>query len=101
MLRPNQRTLTDPRHGLDLAVGLAAAQKLQSVLHLGLGVLPWSTLPVVGILSGDSFTCLRALHNHAPLVLSKGQHDRQNEVAGQGILDQAHVQDVNPNAPLK
>ena len=101
MLRPNQRTLADPRHGLDLAIGLSAAQKLQSVLHLRLGVLPWSALPVVGILSGNRLASLGAFHNHASFVLCECKHHSQNQVAGQGVLNQSHIQNVNPHSPLE
>ena len=100
-LSPNQRTLTDACHSLHLAVGFTGVQKLNCMMQLSGGVLPGSALTVVGILSGNSFARLGTFHDHASFVLCEGQHDRQDEVTSEGVLNEAHVQDMYPNALLK
>lgn len=87
-LSPDQPTLTDPGHGFHLAVGFTGVQKLNCMMQLTSGVFSGSTLMVVGILSGDCFSHLGMFHNHASFVLSEGQHDRQNEISGQGVLNE-------------
>ena len=64
-------------------------------------VLLRPALPEVGILSGYSFSCLSALHDHATFVLRKGQHHCQNQISRQRVLHQPHIQDVHPNTPVK
>ena len=97
----NQRTLTNPRHCRNLPVCLPLFQKGKRKLNLFRRELLRSAVFEVGILSCGGLAGLGALYDHAPFVFGKGQHDGQNQVAGQGVLDQAHVQDVDPNAPLK
>ena len=65
---PHKRTLTDPRHGFHLTVAFSAVQKLYGVLQLGGGELFGSALPEVGILPGNGFAGLGALHYHTPLI---------------------------------
>lgn len=101
MLRPNQRTLTNPRHGGNLPVCLPLFQKGKRKLNLLRLELLWSAVFEVGILSCGGLAGLGALHDHAPFVFGKGQHHGQNQVAGQGVLDQAHIQDVDSDPTLK
>ena len=97
----DQRTLADACHGLHLLVALATVQKFYGMLYLSCGVLLRSALTEVRILPGNCFAGLGALHNHTSLILCKGQHDRENQIAGEGILHKPHVQDVYPNPPVK
>ena len=97
----DQRALTDAGHGFNLLVALTAVQKLNCMLQLTLRVLLRSALPEVGILAGNGFSGLGALHNHAPLILRKGEHHRQNQIPGEGVLDESHVQDVHPYTSVK
>ena len=60
-------------------------------------IFPGPALTVVGILSGNRIARLGAFHDLAPLILCESQHDRQNEVAGEGVLNEAYVQNVNPD----
>ena len=93
--------LADARHGFQLFVALSAFQKLNCMMQLTSGVFLWSALPEAGILSGNTLSCLGALHNHAPFVFSEGQHDCQNQTAGEGVFCQPHIQDVHPHTPGK
>ena len=97
----DQRALADACHGLHLLVTLAIVQKFNCMLQLTLGVLLRPTLPEVGILSGNRFAGLGALHDHAPLVFRKGQHDGQNQISRQSVLYKSHVQDVHPDSSVK
>ena len=97
----NQRTLTDPHHGGNLPIGFALFQKVQSQGDLLRRELLGSAVFEVGILSGYGLACLGALHDHSTLVFCERKHNRQNQVTRQGVLDQTHVQDVNPDAPVE
>ena len=101
LLCSDQRTLAEPGHGLYLSVRLAGVQKLKCMMQLRLTEFSRSALPKVGIMSGHCFSCLSALHDHASLILGEGQHDRQNQIPGERVLDQAHIQDMHPNTPVK
>ena len=65
------------------------------------GELLRSAVFEAGILSCGGLAGLGALYDHAPFVFGKGQHHGQNQVAGQGVLNQSHIQNVNPNATLE
>ena len=53
------------------------------------------------VLSGDFLACLRALHNHAALILRKRKQDCQDQIACQRILYHTHVQNVNPDPSVE
>ena len=60
-----------------------------------------SALPVSRLHTCDGLAGLGTLHDHAALVFGECQHDCEDQVARQGILDQTHVQDVNTNPSVK
>ena len=99
--RPDQRTLTAPRHGSDLSVGLALFQEGQCQGNLLRGEFLRPAFPIIGILLRHRFSCPGALDDLRPLEFGKGQHDRQDQVAGGGILNQPHIQDMHSDTPLK
>ena len=64
------------------------------MVQLSRQILLRSPLPEVGILSGNCFSCLGAFHNHIPLMLCKGQHHREKQMTGEGVLCKFHVQNM-------
>ena len=97
----NQRTLTNPRHCCNLPVCLPLFQKGQRKPDLLRRELLRSAVFEVGILSCGGLAGLGALYDHAPFVFGKGQHHGQNQVAGQGVLNQSHIQDVDSDPTLE
>ena len=95
--RSNQCTLTDPCHGGDLAVGLGLSQEGQCKIDLIRHELLRSAIFEVRVLPCHCLSCLRS----SLFVLGKGKHDRRDKVACQGVLQQSHVQAVNPDPALE
>ena len=101
MSRPDQRAFADASHFLHLPVAFASDQQFKPKLNLCVSVLSRSAIVEIRIHPRNALACLRPLHDHAAIVLRKGKHDRQNQVACQGVLHQAHVEDVHLHAALK
>ena len=101
MSSPNQRTLTNPCHRCNLPVCLPLFQKGKRKLNLLRGEFLRSAVFEVGILSCGGLAGLGALYDHTPFVFGKGQHHGQNQVAGQGVLDQCVRRFTKSSRPAK
>ena len=88
---PYKRTLTYPRHCFDLTVRVTAIQQLQSVINLSGSVFLRSALMVSGLCACNCFSGLCALYYHSSLKLCKGKKHRENQIAGERILNKPDI----------
>ena len=87
----NECTFAYTCHSFDLTVRVTVIQQLQSVIYLSGSVFLRPALMVSLLCACNCFSGLCALYYHSSLKLCKGKKHRENQIAGERVLNKPDI----------